>query len=70
MLGWEIAKNIGIYLDARDNLRNANREFSRIQNEEYPNPDPEPKLEVIRVQFILQLKRMYDIRWFQQLLGQ
>lgn len=48
MLGWQIANNIGIYLDARDNLRNAKREFRRIENEEYPNPDPEPKLEVIK----------------------
>ena len=48
MLSWQIAKNIGIYFDARDNLRNAKREFRRIENEKYPDPDPEPKLEVIK----------------------
>lgn len=48
MLSWQIAKNIGIYFDARDNLRNAKREFRMIENEKYPDPDPEPKLEVIR----------------------
>lgn len=48
MLSWQIAKNIGIYFDARDALRNAKREFRMIENEKYPDPDPEPKLEVIR----------------------
>lgn len=48
MLSWEIAKNIGIYFDARDNLRNAKREFRMIENEKYPDPDPVPKLEVIK----------------------
>lgn len=48
MLSWQIAKNIGIYFDARDALRNAKREFRMIENEKYPDPDPEPKLEVIK----------------------